>query len=98
MESDGDEVEVEEPEEDFEQATPRPPDAAKLAHGQRFISTIEQTGETSVQLRPSIARSGTMATVRIQRRARLAEKLKEVFDLDGIQEVLAGKRSIICDP
>ncbi|KAF8898479.1 glycosyltransferase family 1 protein [Infundibulicybe gibba] len=30
-----------------------------------------------------------MATVRLQRRARLAEKLKDVFELDGIEEVRA---------
>jgi hypothetical protein len=39
---------------------------------------------------PSMMRSGSMATVRIQRRVRLAEKLKQVFDLDGIEEVWAG--------
>jgi hypothetical protein len=31
-----------------------------------------------------------MATVRVQRRARLAQKLKEIFDLDGIDDVWAG--------
>lgn len=35
-------------------------------------------------------RAGSMATVRLHRRARLAEKLKEVYDLDGIREVWAG--------
>lgn len=36
------------------------------------------------------ARSGSMATVKIQRRARLAEKLRQIFEVDGIQEVVAG--------
>lgn len=35
---------------------------------------------------------GTSATIRLHRRIRLAEKLKEVFELDGIHEVLAGMR------
>lgn len=35
-------------------------------------------------------RAGSMATVRLHRRARLAEKLKEVYDLDDIREVWAG--------
>ena len=35
-------------------------------------------------------RAGSMATVRVQRRAKLASKLREVFDLDDIHEVVAG--------
>lgn len=35
-------------------------------------------------------RQGSMATVKLSRRARLAEKLKEVYDLEEIQEVWAG--------
>lgn len=38
----------------------------------------------------SRSRSGSMATVRIQRRTQLAQKLKEIFDLPGIEEVRAG--------
>ena len=34
---------------------------------------------------------GGLATIRLHRRMRLAEKLKDVFELDGINEVLAGK-------
>lgn len=37
------------------------------------------------------ARSGSMATVKLQRRARLAEKLKEIFEVQGINEVVAGE-------
>jgi sterol 3beta-glucosyltransferase len=35
-------------------------------------------------------RVGSMATVRVQRRAKLASKLREVFDLSDIEEVVAG--------
>jgi len=35
-------------------------------------------------------RAGSMATVRLHRRARLAEKLKEIYELDDIREVWAG--------
>jgi hypothetical protein len=31
-----------------------------------------------------------MATIRLQRRVRLAEKLRDVFELEGIKEVWAG--------
>ncbi len=37
------------------------------------------------------SRSGSMATVKLQRRARLAEKLREIFEISGIEEVIAGK-------
>ena len=37
------------------------------------------------------SRSGSMATVRQNRRAQLADKLRDVFDLDDINEVVAGK-------
>ena len=85
--SDDDAEEVEEPAQIFEETTPRPPDAPRLAHVQHAMGGSRQLGQS---LRPSVARSGTMATVRIQRRARLAQKLKEIFDLDGIDDVWAG--------
>ncbi|KAI0343992.1 hypothetical protein BDW22DRAFT_1355240 [Trametopsis cervina] len=34
-------------------------------------------------------RSGSMATVKVQRRARLAEKLREIFEVPNIEEVIA---------
>lgn len=37
-------------------------------------------------------RTGSMATVRLERRTHLAEKLREVFQLGGIEEVVAGTR------
>jgi hypothetical protein len=36
-------------------------------------------------------RSGTMGTVRMKRRAALAEKLRDIFEVPGIEEVIAGK-------
>lgn len=36
-------------------------------------------------------RRETMSTIRSHRRTRLAEKLRDVFELEGIQEVLAGE-------
>lgn len=78
--------------EDFEiQQTPRPPDA-KLTHF--FQSPIVETPPPmSAMERIKImgrTRTGSMATVRIQRRTMLAEKLKEVFELPAIDEVRAG--------
>ncbi|RDB29507.1 Sterol 3-beta-glucosyltransferase [Hypsizygus marmoreus] len=81
--------------EDFEE-TPRPPDAhPPQLHHRALSEAIGQFGTrqdgTTVhsisRLRPS--RAGSMATVRLQRRAGLAEKLKEVFELDAIEEVWA---------
>ena len=72
-------------ENDFEE-TPRPANNAPL----------QQASDTPVPSRkePNFNvmrdRAGSMATVRLHRRARLAEKLKEVYDLDDIREVWAG--------
>ncbi|KAJ7785889.1 glycosyltransferase family 1 protein [Mycena metata] len=71
-------------EEDFELSTPRPPYADQPMP---LRERLQQKGDT---IPPSMMRSGSMATVRLQRRVRLAEKLKQVFDLDGIEEVWAG--------
>jgi hypothetical protein len=80
--------------EDFEEATPRPPDAERPAHlQQKAIAALlsQENGDmTTGSSRAAPSRSGSMATVRLQRRARLAEKLKEVFELEAIKEVWAG--------
>lgn len=39
--------------------------------------------------------TGSMATVRIKRRAQLADKLREIFELDGIRQVIAGEFAAI---
>jgi hypothetical protein len=47
------------------------------------------SGSNVLPRRAAMARSGSMATVRLQRRAKLAEKLKDVFELKEIDEVWA---------
>lgn len=80
-----------EAEEDFELPTPRLPAAAKPPLLQdKMISSLQEVHGS--RMPPSIMRQGSMATVRIQRRVRLAEKLRDVFELDGIEEVWAGMR------
>ncbi|KAG9223145.1 hypothetical protein CCMSSC00406_0000166 [Pleurotus cornucopiae] len=84
-ESPSDSEETEE-QEDFEQTTPQlvgAPMPRALA--------LAQAGATSSPGPSRIVpiRTGSMATVRLQRRSLLAEKLREVFELDGIEEVLA---------
>jgi sterol 3beta-glucosyltransferase len=39
----------------------------------------------------SVGSTSTVKTVKLNRRARLAEKLAEVFDIGGINEVIAGE-------
>lgn len=90
--SSGDEGEAE----DFEE-TPRPPDSRPPHINLRIVS--ESAAQKDTRHDGSIAeglkrivpsRAGSMATVRLQRRAGLAAKLKDVFELDGIEEVWAG--------
>lgn len=79
----------EEPENDFEE-TPR-------------LSTILPTSlkakdndplkDPTTPFSAMSERTASMATIRLNRRARLAEKLKEVYDLDEIEEVWAGELS-----
>ena len=80
-------------EEDFE---PMRPDASdpKIDNGGLQLSLPPPPTATLVSPHGSVkthsTRSGSMATVKLQRRARLAEKLREIFDLNGIEEVIAG--------
>lgn len=39
-------------------------------------------------------RSTSLATIKVQKRARLAEKLKEVFEVNEVEEVIAGTSSL----
>lgn len=75
--------------EDFEAATPRPEDVPKPEHA---------TSELPMAFRPGVhmrrrasSHAGSITTVKVDRRARLAEKLKEIFELNAIDEVLAGE-------
>ncbi|KAF7968189.1 hypothetical protein HWV62_31658 [Athelia sp. TMB] len=71
---------------DFER-TPKPahsiPDAIKA------VASMAPPGQSGAARRMTMNRSGSMATVRMQRRARLAEKLQDVFELKDITEVRA---------
>jgi sterol 3beta-glucosyltransferase len=84
-------VSDEEIEPDFEDtshpSTERPP---LLSH--QFIppSTPVETHDSTL-FKSMMTRTGSMATVKLHRRARLAEKLRDIYELDDIQEVWAGK-------
>lgn len=77
------------PEEDIEndfEETPRPADDVP-SHVRRMSNSVVHADSPFDAMKE---RANSMATVRIHRRARLAEKLKEVFDLEDIKEVTAG--------
>lgn len=82
--------------EDFED-TPRPSESGRLMiTNQRVASPLTQAPSFPVAVRRTVpARSESMMTVRLQRRVRLAEKLKDVFELQGIEEVWAGTLSVL---
>ncbi|THU88460.1 hypothetical protein K435DRAFT_830554 [Dendrothele bispora CBS 962.96] len=69
---------------DFEETTPKISYAPKPMSIQRN-STAAQISKLGL----SMTRTGSMATVRLARRAKLAQKLREVFDLEDIEEVRA---------
>lgn len=73
--------------EDFE-LTPRLPSAAIPPHLR--IATLAQSKDTGAIPRRAPSRAGSTTTVRLQRRSHLADKLKDVFDLNDIEEVWAG--------
>lgn len=94
-EEDGDTSEGDAALTDFEVPTPRV-ESAKSGFLTRMHPSPEQANFSPMQspsrsstARGNYTRQGSMATVRVQRRAKLAEKLKEVFELDGIEEVWA---------
>ena len=57
-------------------------------------ASSESNGEERGRQQPS--RTGSMGTVKLQRRSRLAEKLRDVFELQGIHEVVAGTHIPLC--
>ena len=73
---------------DFEATTPRPSDSQGYSETAHIPPSTAQLGPAMRRRAPS--RAGSMATVKVIRRTRLAEKLKEIFDLEAINEVLAG--------
>ncbi|KAF8559354.1 hypothetical protein OG21DRAFT_1600527 [Imleria badia] len=72
---------------DFEAMTPRPTDSQEYSEATHIPPSTVQLGPAIRRRVPS--RAGSMTTVKITRRTRLAEKLKEIFDLEAINEVLA---------
>ena len=82
-------------EDDFEQTEYRhAADPQQSMHSpQMTLSPLPELDSLDLTTKSHPSRSGSMATVKLQRRARLAEKLREVFDVPGIQEVIAGKVS-----
>ncbi|KAH9486672.1 Sterol 3-beta-glucosyltransferase [Psilocybe cubensis] len=74
-------------ENDFEE-TPRPTD--DVPSHLRSLSNAQTMSGSSSPFNAMKDRTGSMATVRLHRRARLAEKLKEIYELDDIKEVWAG--------
>lgn len=80
-------------------------------HGGHLITDLSHSGRMSPETIPDldasvqdvssgtrgVARPGSMATVRQNRRAQLAEKLQDVFELSNINEVVAGKTSSSID-
>ncbi|OCH96692.1 UDP-Glycosyltransferase/glycogen phosphorylase [Obba rivulosa] len=83
----------EEIEEDFESTTPGPSGTALELHAPSLrepLDTLPELEALDVNAqRRTQTRSGSMATVKLQRRARLAEKLRGVFELEDIHEVIA---------
>lgn len=79
-------------EEDFEpSAEQQMSDSKQDKHSLRIsLATLPELSTLESPTRSHPSRSGSMGTVKIQRRARLAEKLREVFDVQGIEEVIAG--------
>lgn len=82
-------VSDEEIEQDFEDtshsSTSRP---SLLSHQSIPPSTPVETHD-SILFKSMMTRTGSMATVKLHRRARLAEKLRDIYELDDIQEVCA---------
>ncbi|KAG8220047.1 glycosyltransferase family 1 protein [Butyriboletus roseoflavus] len=72
---------------DFEATTPRPVSSQEYSEATYISSSTVQFGPAMRRRAPS--RAGSMTTVKVARRTRLAEKLKEIFVLEAIDEVLA---------
>ena len=75
-------------EDDFE-----PPDdtqEASFEGSQSELPSASSESSRDEHCIPQPSRSGSMGTVKLQRRSRLADKLREVFELQGIHQVVAG--------
>lgn len=81
-------VSDEEPQDDFEPADDTQEASFEGSQSEMQSASSESSREEHDRQLPS--RSGSMGTVKLQRRSRLAEKLRDVFELQGIHEVVAG--------
>ena len=52
----------------------------------------------SRRLNRRFSTTGSMATIRVKRRAQLADKLRDIFELEGIHQVVAGQHSPLLHP
>lgn len=54
---------------------------------------LKPTPSTLSSRRPNrrFSTTGSMATIRVKRRAQLADKLRDIFELEGIHQVVAGQ-------
>ncbi|KAH7883851.1 glycosyltransferase family 1 protein [Phlebopus sp. FC_14] len=74
---------------DFEATTPRPPDTERPDSLATPVPPAMAVQFGTAIRRRTASRTGSMATVKVNRRVRLAEKLKEIFELQAINEVMA---------
>ena len=51
--------------------------------------------QASRRLNKRFNTTGSMATIRVKRRAQLADKLRDIFELKGIQQVVAGQHCLL---
>ncbi|KAF8641000.1 hypothetical protein AX17_000645 [Amanita inopinata Kibby_2008] len=76
--------------EDFEDSTPRVLEKTPDAIVNQIISISQSPSNILLgYVQPSATRTSSINTVKLQRRARLAEKLRQVFELPEIEEVCA---------
>lgn len=54
-----------------------------------ILPPLQEVDAMSSSIVRDPVRQGSMGTVKLQRRARLADKLRDIFDLDGIDQVVA---------
>lgn len=76
---------------DTPQADGRSPSDDTKTTPQSSESTTPEAKRKTARQRFAMVRSASLATVRLKRRRRLADKLKDIFGLSSITEVVAGK-------
>lgn len=84
-------VSDEEIEQDFEDTSHSSTSRPSLLSQQPILPSTPVESHDSILFKSMMTRTGSMATVKLHRRARLAEKLRDIYELDDIQEVWAGK-------